>query len=342
MKKIYTAFISSEFESLRDERQKVIDKLLDFKIMPIAMEHFTVSSSGQFDEIKELIDDSDIFVLLMGKKYGSHDENGVSWSEREYEYAMLKKKQIIAIICDELIPNLTTDPASLSEEELKQVEFCKRIKFARNVDSKFSVEKILEQFLAAGKYINEIGWSRIENVSLTPEQIEEWRAENKVFDIGGLWYHVHLSDDDEKYIRIGKVIIEQDYSPDNYTSLHITGTNHNIDYYDSGNEKFKENITKRSEFEGDYSLKNNGKIQGIFTSKRIFNGEFNLVEVASGSRRGIHDFLIDVYSDSTDCIIGEFHDEAPSPKMGSIYLFRNKCDRDEFVLENRGNVIEMR
>jgi len=342
MNKIYTAFISSEFKSLRDERKKVIDSLLDFRILPVGMEHFTVSTNGEFSDIQELIDESDFFIMLMGKNYGSCDGSGVSWTEREYEYALLKNKPVIVIICDELIPILTAATSELSEQELKQVNFCKRINFARTVSPEFSIKTIVNQFLTTYNFSKCIGWTRIENTSITGEKLEKWREENKVYDIGGMWYHVHLSEEDETYIRIGTVTVQQDFSPDNYTFLRMDGLNYSVDYYDVENNDFKDNKMKSSKFVGEYKLQDNGEIFGIFNSKRAFKGEFNSLEVNKGSRRGIHDFSIDVYSDVTTRIDGEFHDEAPSPKVGRIFLFRSMKERNEFLLENRRNVIEMR
>ena len=342
MNKIYTAFVSSEFKSLREERRQVIDTLLDFRILPVGMEHFTVSTNGKFSDIQELIDESDFFIMLMGKNYGSCDDAGISWTEREYEYALLKKKPIIVIICDELIHNLTAEPHKLSEQEIKQVNFSKKIDFARTVSPEFSIKTIVSQFLTTYNFSKSVGWTRIESISMTEEKLEKWREENKVYDIGGIWYHVHLSEEDEEYIRIGTVTIQQDFSPDNYTILRMDGLNYSVDYYDVENGSFKDNKMKSSKFIGEYKLLDNGEIFGIFNSKRAFKGEFNSLEVNKGSRRGIHDFSIDVYSGVTTRIEGEFHDEAPSPKMGRIFLFRNMKERDEFLLENRINTIEKR
>lgn len=342
MNKIYTAFISSEFKSLRDERKEVIDSLLDFRVLPIGMEHFTVSTNGEFSDIQELIDESDFFIMLMGKNYGSCDDNGVSWTEREYEYALLKKKPVIVIICDELIPNLAADPNKLSEQELKQVKFSKKINFARSVSKEFNIKTIVNQFLATYNFSKCVGWTRIEDTSMTAEQLEEWKEENKMYDIGGIWYHIHLSEEDEKYIRIGTVVVQQNFTPNNYSAIHMEGSNYSVDYYDEENDTFKENRMKSSKFVGEYKLQENGEIFGIFNSKRAFKGEFNSLEINKGAHRGIHDFFIDADAGVLKCINGEFHDEAPSPKMGRIFLFRSMKERDEFLKENRGDIIEKR
>ena len=341
-KKIYTAFISSAFQSLRDERKVVIDTLLDCRVMPIGMEHFTVSTNGEFSDIEDLIDDSDFFILLLGRVYGSCDGEGISWTEREYLYATKKKKPTVAIICDELAAKLRMDEAELTEDERRQVAFCKRIPFAREATDEFGIRTIVSQFFKTYNYAKCIGWTRINDINKDEEALRLWRESHKAFDLGGMWYHVHLSEDDESYIRIGTVMIEQDFSPDKYGSLCLKGENFSLLYYDTAKEEFREDRMKNSRFVGEYTLKENGEIFGIFTSRRAFNGTFNSQDVNRGARRGIHDFIVDIFEEETTRIDGEFHDEAPSPKLGRIFLFRSQRERNEFLLAQREDYIEKR
>ena len=51
--KKYSAFVSSHFTSLKKERTELISGLLDAQMIPICMEHFTVTTSEKFDDIKE-------------------------------------------------------------------------------------------------------------------------------------------------------------------------------------------------------------------------------------------------------------------------------------------------
>lgn len=339
MNKVYTAFISSAFSSLRSERNTVIDSLLDLRILPIGMEHFTVSTNGEFSDIEELIDESDFFVMLMGKNYGSCDKNGISWTEREYEYAIEKGKPAVVILCDELVENLDKDESLLSDDEKRQIEFSRKISFARAVSEEFPIKKIIDQFFNTYNFAKCIGWTRIENTQMSPAQLEKWRDEHRAFDLGGNWFHVHLSEDDETYIRIGTIKIEQDFSPNEYKSLRMEGFNYNIIRYDTQKCAFAENKLKSSRFVGEYTLQDNGEIFGIFNSKRTFDSSFSSKEVKR-INRGIHDFTIDVFQPETTFIEGEFHDEAPSPKLGRIFIFRNMSDRDEFLLDVRSDVIE--
>lgn len=305
------------------------------------MEHCTVSTTGEFSDIQKLIDEADFFILLLGKEYGSCDPDGVSWTEREYQYAFSKKMPIVAIICNELIPNLEADPANLSEQDIKQVEFCKKITFARKISTEFGLKTILSQFITYN-HSKCVGWIRVKNATMSESQLARWSEKKRVYDIGGVWYHVHLSGEDENYVRVGTITVQQDFTPDNYHTLRMDGLNYSIEYYDTEKAEFKENRMKSSKFTGEYNLRDNGEIFGVFNSKREFNGTFNLLDVTSGCRRGTHDLQLDVYADATKRIEGWFHDEAPSPKMGRIFMFRDKGERDQFLLENRGTTIEKR
>ena len=344
MEKIYSAFISSAFTSLRDERNEVINGLLDFRILPIGMEHFTVSTSGKFSALQHLIDISDFFILLMGDQYGYYDETGLSITEQEYNYAVSKNKAILVLVCDELAQLMDKDFSTLTEDQQKQVQFCNRMEYARRLSNEFDIKTVLNQFLCSYPFSKCTGWSRIENIAQDPALLAQWQDSHRALDIAGTWYHVHLTEDDDTYIRTGFIKIDQDFHPDNYKALHMEGRNYNVNYYDSQKGALVENQMKVSRFTGEYTLQENGEIFGIFNVQRSFNGEFNSQEVRRGSRRGIHDFNIDIscMEEKVGWIDGEFHDEAPSPKQGRIFLFREASARNEFLLSERQHIIEVR
>ncbi len=343
-KKVFTAFVSSVFNNLRTERYEVIESLLDFRILPISMEHFTVSTNGNFSDIEELIDDADFFVMVMGAEYGSEDENGISWTEREYLYATKKRKQIIAIVSEDLAAIQAKDLATLTPSQRKQVEFSKRVPFSRKATKEFSVKTIVLQFFSNYNFDKCTGWTRLyENIS--GAELEEWRQAHKIFDIGGTWYHVHLSEEDDAYIRVGTVQIKQDFSPNKYCTLSMDGQNYSVSCYDSTTGAIKENKMKSSRFVGEYTMRENGEIFGIFNAVRMFQGAFNSIDVQKGNHRGIHDLVVDLskpMTETTDFIEGEFHDEAPSPKMGRLFLFRTVKDRDDFVMDNRADYVDVK
>jgi len=102
MDKTYTVFISSTFNDLENYRKSVHDAILVDGFFPLAMENFTASSHPQWDTIKPLIDKCDYYVLIVGYRYGSIEEaSGLSYTEKEYEYAKSIGKPILSFILDE-------------------------------------------------------------------------------------------------------------------------------------------------------------------------------------------------------------------------------------------------
>ena len=111
MKKIrYQAFISSTYEDLKEERTEVAFAVLENGCFPAGMELFAASDKTQWDVIKGVIDESDFYILIVAGRYGSTeceeyiDEDGktrkkeISYTEKEFDYALAKNKPIIAFI----------------------------------------------------------------------------------------------------------------------------------------------------------------------------------------------------------------------------------------------------
>ncbi len=330
--KRYSAFVSSEYENLKDDRNEVINCLLDHEILPFCMEHFTVPTNSKFEFIKERIDNADIFILLLGDRYGSCDENGISWTQREYEYAEKNGMPMIAIVCPELVTLLKQDPSTYTENQSKQVAFYNKIGYCRAVSSEFTITKILTQFFNSVNLSDSIGWSRNTD-EVTGSKFDEWKEKNKAYNIGGIWYHYHLSQKDEKYLRIGKVEITQTFTPKDYRKLKLKGENYSA-RYDKEKDILKPIKSKISNWEGEYEIKPNGKIFGVFSVFRQFDDKFGEVMVAEGTRRGMHEFTIMDENELLQEIGGSFFDVAPSPKYGKLRLFRTEEDRFEYLKEN--------
>ena len=71
--KKYQVFISSTFADLADERRKALDVLLMADCIPAGMEAFVATDLEQFEVIKRVIDLCDYYILIIGKRYGSVD-----------------------------------------------------------------------------------------------------------------------------------------------------------------------------------------------------------------------------------------------------------------------------
>ena len=98
MNKRFQIFISSTYADLKEERAKVIQTIMELDCIPAGMEIFPAIDEEQFEFIKKVIDDCDYYLLIIGGRYGSLSEEGISYTEMEYDYAITKGIKIIAFI----------------------------------------------------------------------------------------------------------------------------------------------------------------------------------------------------------------------------------------------------
>lgn len=108
MKKKYQIFISSTYKDLVKARAKVRDAILSMMHFPVGMEMFNAADEEQWEIIKETIDSSDYYVLILGQRYGSEIEEGsdagISYTEKEFRYATEKKIPILVFIMADSVP----------------------------------------------------------------------------------------------------------------------------------------------------------------------------------------------------------------------------------------------
>lgn len=96
--KRYSIFISSTFEDLKEERQAVQDVIISAGDFPVQMESFPAVDEDQFAFIKTLIDKYDYYVLIVGGRYGTAAEDGFSYTEKEYRYAVSVGTPILVML----------------------------------------------------------------------------------------------------------------------------------------------------------------------------------------------------------------------------------------------------
>ncbi len=132
MDKKYQIFISSTFVDLVEERQNVIKSVLELEHMPAGMELFPATDDSSWDLIKDVIDASDYYLLIIGGRYGSTDKEGIGYTEKEYDYAVSKKKAVI--------PLLHKDPDAIPAGKTeKDPELLKKlVEFRKKIESKHS------------------------------------------------------------------------------------------------------------------------------------------------------------------------------------------------------------
>lgn len=161
--KRYQVFVSSTYLDLVEERREVMQALLELDCIPAGMELFPASDETQWELIERVIDQSDYYVLIIGGRYGSVDKEGLSYTEREYRYALQQEIPIISFLHSE--PQEL--PAKHSEvdadkkrsldnfRELAQQKLCKYWSNADELGSKVSRSLVMQI-----KRNPRIGWIR--------------------------------------------------------------------------------------------------------------------------------------------------------------------------------------
>jgi hypothetical protein len=94
----YQVFVSSTFTDLKDERDKVLQAILECKAFPTGMELFPSADDEQFEFIKREIDSSDYYLVIVAGRYGSRADDGLSFTEKEFDYAHEQGKPILAFL----------------------------------------------------------------------------------------------------------------------------------------------------------------------------------------------------------------------------------------------------
>src|ERR1043165_2255908 len=117
-------FVSSTYSDLLLERQAAVEAILRAGHIPAGMELFTAGDESQMDVIKQWIDASDVFLLILGQRYGSIEpRSGKSYTHLEYEYAVSRGKPLFACVRREESArrqNLRTPIGDVSTQKLRR------------------------------------------------------------------------------------------------------------------------------------------------------------------------------------------------------------------------------
>lgn len=165
-KKKLQVFVSSTFIDLKEERQAAVEAILSAGHIPAGMELFAASNKSQWEIIKTWIEESDVYMLILGGRYGSIEpESGKSYTHLEYEYAMEIEKPLFAVVITEpgLDDKVKRDGRSMIEQEnnhkLKDFKALVESKIVKHWSNKDQIQ--LAIFKSLGEYErteNLIGW----------------------------------------------------------------------------------------------------------------------------------------------------------------------------------------
>lgn len=166
----YQIFVSSTYRDLKNERDRLHKSILKAGCIPVGMEFFPAKDEKQIKYIQAEIDKCDYVVLVVGLQYGSVDDQGVSYTEQEYDYSVNKKKEIIVLIQEETESNHIDKTAETYE---KLVAFRDKVTRNRLVCFWKDMADLVEAFhVSLNKAINqspEVGWIRGGNMQIAKD-----------------------------------------------------------------------------------------------------------------------------------------------------------------------------
>jgi len=182
--KRYQVFVSSTYSDLINERAVVMQTLMKMDCIPAGMEHFPAADEEQWTFIKRIIDHSDYYLLIVGGRYGSLDSDGISFTEKEYDYAVSKNIKVIALL-HEKPENLTLQNSEQNPElREKLVRFREKIKTKRLVSFWNHANElpgmVALNVMNAYTTFPAVGWVRADKVTSESTLLEmnELRKEN--------------------------------------------------------------------------------------------------------------------------------------------------------------------
>jgi len=190
IKKKLQVFVSSTYTDLKNERQAAVGAILKSGHIPAGMELFTSGDESQLDVIKRWIDDSDIYLLILGGRYGSIENTTMlSYTELEYDYAIEIGKPFFAVVIEEKalerkVKEIGSEVLELGHPQeltLFRDKVLSKISsfFEDTKDIKLSVHETISDFEARYDLEGWIHGSEIPNVSPLYDEISQLRKTNK-------------------------------------------------------------------------------------------------------------------------------------------------------------------
>lgn len=184
--KRYQVFVSSTYEDLKEERQEVMHALLELDCIPAGMELFPAADEDQWSLIKEVIDDCDYYIVIIGGRYGSEDDEGMSYTEKEYHYALEKNKPTISFL-HKNPDNLPANKIDINEEkrqklnEFKKLVSNKMVKHWINAKDLGSV--VSRSLIKLIKHHPAIGWVRADLIPSEDLTVELLKLRRRIEEL---------------------------------------------------------------------------------------------------------------------------------------------------------------
>ena len=126
----YQIFISSTYRDLIKEREQIIKACLEMGHIPVGMEMFSAADEEQWKIIQRQIDDIDYYVILIAHRYGTTTDEGISYTEKEYDYAASQGIPVLGFVIDD---SAAWPANKIDTEEIQKVSL---LNFKEKIKSK--------------------------------------------------------------------------------------------------------------------------------------------------------------------------------------------------------------
>lgn len=187
MEKRYQVFVSSTFEDLKEERQAALRAILELDHMPAGMELFPAVDDDAWQLIRDVIDASDYYVVIVGGRYGSLDDAGIGFTEKEYDYALATGKPVIALL------HKNPNDLSRGRTDVDEQAWQKLSAFRAKIEKKHTCvfwtsaeelkSRIIISLTATVKRRPAVGWIRADKVPSTDAVREILTLRNRVLEL---------------------------------------------------------------------------------------------------------------------------------------------------------------
>jgi nucleoside 2-deoxyribosyltransferase len=167
IRKRLQVFVSSTFSDLREERQAAVEAILSAGHIPAGMELFAAGDESQMEVIKQWIDESDVYLLILAARYGSIEpKTGKSYTQLEYEYALDQGKPLFACVIKDcaLDARLKTHGREAIDKHPKELDLFRELVQSKVVefweDSKDIRLAIVKKLGQLARREDLVGWVR--------------------------------------------------------------------------------------------------------------------------------------------------------------------------------------
>ncbi|TDX64226.1 uncharacterized protein DUF4062 [Methylosinus sp. sav-2] len=177
----YQVFVSSTHLDLKEERERIIYELIKSGFIAVGMEQFHAATEEQMEYIRPLIDETDYYVVIVKGRYGSVGADGISYTEKEYRYALEKGVPILAFLYEKMDDLRLGDTDQNPEKQAKLIDFRNELQkrmvcYWNNTDQ--LVNKVKDSVYDSVRRKPRVGWIRGDN-AMDPAVYKELESARK-------------------------------------------------------------------------------------------------------------------------------------------------------------------